>query len=186
MADIDGALQRLRCDHLDAMLLHSYDLDALRRGEALAVLQAAKQAGKILAYGYSGDGARAQWALTHGGIDVLECSLNLVDQHNNDLLPVAAEKGVAVIAKRPLANSAWRIAEADAREFTAYVRRFAALQLQPTDYQCQDMAELALRYVISLPAQPVAIVGSGSLMTTKKYRCLAARSIGASSGDAAH
>lgn len=164
MEDIDLALSKCRCDYLDAMLLHSYDLSALKRGEALTVLHEAKRAGKIRALGYSGDGASARWALEQGEIDVLECSLNLVDQANTELLPLAVEKGVLVIAKRPLANAAWQVNECDAHESVkSYVRRFAKMPLDPSAFGSDDMGELALRFVISLSGAPVAIVGSASV-----------------------
>ncbi|MFM2092011.1 MAG: hypothetical protein RLZZ127_2500 [Planctomycetota bacterium] len=162
MADIDGALTRLRTDHLDAMLLHSYDLEPLQRGEALEVLRAARQAGKIRAIGYSGDNERAAWAIDHGGIDVVEMSLSLADQANAGLAERAAAKGIAVIAKRPLANAAWRYTDPasapDAHRL--YATRLAALGLDPARHGCADMGELALRFTISLPGNPVAIVAS--------------------------
>lgn len=162
MADIDGALARLRTDHLDAMLLHSYDLEPLQRGEALEVLRAAKRAGKIRAIGYSGDNERAAWAIDHGGIDVVEMSLSLADQANADLAGRAGAKGIAVIAKRPLANAAWRYPDPDTAPagHQLYARRLAALGLDPLRHGCTDMGELALRFTISLPGSPVAIVAS--------------------------
>ena len=82
MDDIDGALQRLNTDYLDAMLLHSYDFDLLVQGDALAILEAARDAGKIRHIGYSGDNERLAWAVSCPLITVVEVSVNLVDQHN--------------------------------------------------------------------------------------------------------
>ena len=164
MSDIDDALLRLHTDHLDAMLLHSYDLEPLRRGEALEVLRSAKKAGKLRGIGYSGDGERAAWAIDHGDIDVIEMSLSLADQANAALAERAAGRGIAVIAKRPLANAAWRYRQpAQAPEaHRVYAERLAALALDPQIHDCADMGELALRFTISLPGSPVAIVASRS------------------------
>jgi aryl-alcohol dehydrogenase-like predicted oxidoreductase len=164
MDDIDGALRRLRTDRLDAMLLHSYDLEPLRRGEALGVLRRAKEQGKLRGIGYSGDGERAAWAVEHGGIDVLETSLSLADQANLPTVEAAAASGIAVIAKRPLANAAWRHADpaaAPAHE-RDYALRLAALQADPAACGCSGIGELALRFVLALPGPPVAIVGARS------------------------
>lgn len=175
--DIDGALRRLRTDHLDAMLLHSYDLEPLRRGEALAVLRRAKEQGKLRAIGYSGDGERAAWAVEHGGIDVLETSLSLADQANLPIVEAAAARGIAVIAKRPLANAAWRHrdpAAAPAHE-RDYALRLAALQPDPAACACTDLGELALRFVLALPGDPVAIVGARSAANRAANLAAAAR-----------
>lgn len=161
MEDIDGALRRLRTDRLDAMLLHSYDLEPLQAGDALAVLRRAKEQGKLRGIGYSGDNERAAWAIRHGGIDVVEMSLSLADQANAPLAAEAAQRGIAVIAKRPLANAAWRWTPAEAPEhFRAYAERLAALGAAPAAHGCADMGELALRFTIGLPGDPVAIVAS--------------------------
>ena len=102
MDDVDQALRRLRTDHLDAMLLHSYDMDLLVQGEALAVLAAAKDAGKIRHIGYSGDNHALAWAVQQPLISVVEASYNIVDQANAaQALSDAHERQVGVIAKRP-------------------------------------------------------------------------------------
>ncbi|MFW5860460.1 MAG: aldo/keto reductase [Planctomycetota bacterium] len=164
MDDIDAALERLRTDHLDAMLLHSYDVEPLQRGEALGVLERARAQGKLRWVGYSGDGAAAAWAAGHEAVQVIECSINLADQRNIvQVLPRCRERGVAVIAKKPIANAAWRcIGAPDGAHpaWRAYVERFAALDLAPEDHGCGDMAELALRFTLSVPGVHCAIVGS--------------------------
>lgn len=109
MKDIDRALLRLRTDYLDAMLLHSYDYDALQKGDALKVLVAAKQAGKIRFIGYSGDNESALWAAQCPEIDIIEMSVNICDQYNiRAVLPECLTNNIAIIAKKPIANAVWR------------------------------------------------------------------------------
>ena len=166
MTDVDTALKRLNTDYLDAMLLHSYDYDLLVQGDALAVLEAARQAGKIRHIGYSGDNERLEWAVRCPLIDVVEVSVNLVDQHNlKEALPHALRQGIGVIAKRPLANAAWRFAAEPLRaneHHQLYARRFAQLKLDPHAFGCDNMAELALRFTISLEEVSCAIVSCTS------------------------
>ena len=45
--DIELALSKLKIDRLDAMLLHSYDGDLLKHGDAWQTLQSAKDKGQI-------------------------------------------------------------------------------------------------------------------------------------------
>ena len=167
MDDIDQALRRLRTDRLDAMLLHSYDFDLLVQGDALAVLETAQRAGKIRHVGYSGDNHALAWAVQSPLISLIETSISLADQaHLEQTLHHAAEQGVGVIVKRPLANAAWRHAqnpESANDHHVVYARRFARLALKPQDYGCVNMAELALRFIISFPAVSSAIISTTSV-----------------------
>jgi aryl-alcohol dehydrogenase-like predicted oxidoreductase len=155
MADIDLALKNLHTDVIDVMLLHSYDLAPLQQGDALAVLHEAVAAGKIRYFGYSGDNERAAWACAAGGIDVLECSISFVDQHNARSI-VPQHPAVGVIAKRPVATAVWRYAGQDPQSVNEhhrdYLLRWQQLAYVASDYGCASIGELALRYTLSAGA----------------------------------
>ncbi len=168
---VDRSLRRLGTDHLDVMLLHSCKLEVLRRGEALGALLRAKEAGKIRFAGYSGDNEAAAFAATMPGVDVLMCSANICDQANlEEALPAAAASGVAVIAKRTVANGAWKPLDAQMgiyRDYVKpYVERFAAMGLDPRDLGFEgpgDWAEIALRFTLAQPAIHVLSIGTTSV-----------------------
>ena len=168
MTNIDAALRKLHTDYLDAMLLHSYDLEALQRGDAIEVLQAAKTAGKIRSAGYSGDNDRALFAAHHGAFDVIETSISLADQTQIDsLLPLCREKGIGVIAKRPVANAAWRGLKDlnnPAEKASVYTQRLAAMKLDlPSMGFLNDNSgwtELALRFNLGLDGLHSSIIGT--------------------------
>jgi aryl-alcohol dehydrogenase-like predicted oxidoreductase len=168
LSTVDASLRRLRTDRLDVMLLHSCDLGTLQKGEALGALVKARDAGKIRFAGYSGDNDAAAWAAQQPDIAVLETSINLVDQNNIDeVLPVARKHDVGVIAKRPIANSAWRGPQAFSGIYPEYIRpyweRFQKIGLKPQDLGFsgeQDWAEIALRFTLSLPGVHTAIIGT--------------------------
>jgi aryl-alcohol dehydrogenase-like predicted oxidoreductase len=165
---VDAALRRLQTDRIDVMLLHSCDLTTLKKGEALGALVEARQAGKIGFAGYSGDNEAAAWAAGHKDVAVIETSVNLVDQINIDLvLPEARKHNVGVLAKRPIANSAWRGLEAFSSFYPHYVKpyweRFQGLRLTPHDLGFQsekDWAEIALRFTLAQPGVHTAIIGT--------------------------
>jgi aryl-alcohol dehydrogenase-like predicted oxidoreductase len=106
---IDRALGQLVTDTIDVCFLHSCDLDVLEAGEAVDALRRAQEEGKVRVCGYSGEGPELEWAIESGAFGAIQTSVNLADQWTaGALLPRAVEAGLGVIAKRPLANAAWR------------------------------------------------------------------------------
>lgn len=169
-ATVDRALKRLKTDHLDVMLLHSCDLATLQNGQALGALVKARQAGKIKFAGYSGDNEAVAWAAANPEIGVIETSVNITDQANIDNgIAVARKNNVGVIAKRPIANAAWKDASQQqgiyANYASEYHRRLKEMNLMPEDLGFSGPAErawpeLALRFTVSIPGVHTAIIGT--------------------------
>ena len=106
---IARSLARLRTDHVDLLQLHTCTEEDLRRGEVIEVVERARARGQARFLGYSGDGAAARYAVECGRFDALPTSVCVADQEVLELtLPPAIARDVGVIAKRPLANAAWR------------------------------------------------------------------------------
>ena len=109
---IERSLARMKTDYLDLVQLHSCSVEILERGEVIAALQQARDAGKTRFVGYSGDNQNAEWAVNSGLFDTLQTSFNLVDQRpRTRLLPSARKKGMGIIIKRPIANAVWGTSE---------------------------------------------------------------------------
>lgn len=172
-ASVDRSLRRLRTDHLDIMLLHSCGLDVLRQGEALQALERARDAGKLRFAGYSGDNETAVYAASLPGIAAIETSINLCDQANlRAVLPETRKRGIGVIAKRPIANSAWKPLTEQRGMYTEYAKtyteRFRAMGLTLADLglsgdQALVWPQVALRFTLSQPGVHAAIVGTTRL-----------------------
>ncbi len=157
---IDRSLTRLGTDCVDLVQLHSCDEDKLRQGDVIAVLQEAQEAGKTRFLGYSGDREAARYAVECGAFDTLQTSVNIADQQMLSLtLPLALEKNVGVIAKRPLANAAWMRTEVPPDDYSyPYWTRLQALGY---DFLAgPDAASVALRFTLAQPAVATAIVGT--------------------------
>jgi aryl-alcohol dehydrogenase-like predicted oxidoreductase len=168
---VDQSLRRLGTDRLDVMLLHSCPLDVLQRGEALAALVRAREQGKIRFAGYSGDNDAAAYAATLPDVAVVETSINLADQANiTKVLPVAQQHNVGVIAKRPMANAAWKSPDRQPGMYQNYAKpyteRLQTMNLRPEELGFAGVApeqawpELALRFTLSFPQVSTAIVGT--------------------------
>jgi aryl-alcohol dehydrogenase-like predicted oxidoreductase len=172
-AQVDRALKLLKTDVIDVMLLHSCDQATLHKGEALEALVAARDAGKIRHAGYSGDNEAAAYAATLPDIAVIETSVNICDQRNIDLvLPACIEHSVGVLAKRPIANAAWKDLATQQGLYKTYAKeyteRLAKMKLTPAELgfagePAQIWPEIALRFTLGQPGVHVAIVGTTKL-----------------------
>lgn len=167
---VERSLRRLKTDRLDVMLLHSCDLATLRKGDALGTLVRAREAGKVRFVGYSGDNEAAAFAAGLPDVAVLETSVNVVDQLNLDtVLPTAVQHEAGVLAKRPIANAAWKDLDEQPGMYKGYAKtytdRLAKLGLRPSDVGFdgppeQAWPELALRFTLSHPGVHCAIIGT--------------------------
>jgi aryl-alcohol dehydrogenase-like predicted oxidoreductase len=123
---IDRAVAKL--GHVSAFLLHSCP----PRDDLIEPLVRAREAGKIGLAGYSGDGDGLEWAARTFAFDVLECSINVVDQR----ALVHCRRGKRVLAKRPLANGVFRDARRPEREDRAiYWDRMRAMFDAPPSFE---------------------------------------------------
>ncbi|MBX3404608.1 MAG: aldo/keto reductase [Phycisphaeraceae bacterium] len=168
LASIERSLVRCKTDVLDLIQLHSCSLDTLKKGECIEALEEAKKQGKVRYIGYSGDSQAAKWAIESGKFDALQTSINIADQECVELtLPLAQEKNMGVVAKRPIANAAWRYdTKPDNGYHVEYWNRLQALKYPfATGDKRQDTgpdgaAGTALRFSAFLPGVHVCIVGT--------------------------
>lgn len=168
MHSIELSLARCKTDVLDLIQLHSCSLETLQKGECIEALEAARKQGKVRYIGYSGDSKAARYAVECGKFDSLQTSCSIADQECLELtIPLAKEKGMGVIAKRPIANAAWRYdKQPDNGYHVEYWKRLEKLAYPFTtgdkrnDTGPDGAAGTALRFTAFQPGVCVCIVGT--------------------------
>jgi len=103
---VENSLRRLRTDYLDLYQLHSPPTAVLYQRDVFETLALLKQEGKIRFYGVSAHTIRdALFCLQIPDLSSLQVAFNLLDQEAaNVLFDEAVKRGVALIAREPLAR----------------------------------------------------------------------------------
>ncbi len=105
--------------------------------------------------------ARSLARLRTDHLDVLQTSVNVADQEAIELtLPLAHARGVGVIAKRPIANAAWRTGRRpDNAYHHVYWDRLRCLDYDFLRRPAAESIGTALRFTAALPAVHSLVVG---------------------------
>ena len=173
-----ASLHRLRTDWLDVVLCHEHNIeDPSIYLEAFEVL---KQRGRIRAYGVSTNSLEVLKRFNvNNTCSVVQLDYSLLNRTPEaDILPYCQERGVAVMARGPLAmgllsgnysaetvftdpvRTGWH---KDEEAQAAFERRVAQVQnLKQVVKPGQEMVTTALRYVLSNPVVSTVIPGAKS------------------------
>ena len=159
---IEQSLRNLKTDHLDLVQLHSCSSEILNRGEAIEGLLRAQEKGYTRFIGYSGDNADALAAIETGVFDALQTSVSIADQSPIDgNIPLAKEKGLGIIAKRPIANAVWRHKELPPDSYHhEYWNRIQKLKFDFLGKSLDEATANAMRFTMTIPGVDTIIVGT--------------------------
>lgn len=144
---IHESYQLWRRNHFDLLQVHNL----LNWSDHLALLREMKQDGRIRYLGITTSHGRRhadmEKIMKQHPLDFIQLTYNAVDREAEQrLLPLAQDKGIAVIANRPFQRGALPQALAN-----------VALPPIATELNCSTWAELLLKFIVSHPAVTCAI-----------------------------
>ncbi len=175
---MDESLERLQTDYIDLYQLHNPTVEVIERGEVWAVLERARQTGKIRHYGVSintmEEGAAA---VKDGRAETIQVEYSLLAQEPAErFFPAAQEAKIGIIARVPLKRGilTGKLTQADEQRFQgedvrarsfkgeAFAKELAkAEQLKfLVRGPVQSLAQAAIAFCIAHPAVSVVIPGA--------------------------
>lgn len=159
---IENSLRLLKTEYLDVAQLHSCSKEILRQADCIEGLIRAQERGYTRFVGYSGDNENAQYALEMDFFDTFQTSISIADQSAIEgNIKLANEKGLGIIAKRPVANVVWKHHERpEDNYFHEYWNRINKLQFPFLKKTLEESISIALRWTLSIDALSTAIVGT--------------------------
>jgi aryl-alcohol dehydrogenase-like predicted oxidoreductase len=100
LAGIEQSLTRLRTDHLDLVQLHhNPSRQTLEQAGTIETLQEAQRAGKVRFLGCSSELPNLVEHIEMGVFDVLLVPYSGIDRQHEDIISVAAQAGIGVVAR---------------------------------------------------------------------------------------
>ena len=172
----ERSLSNLGLEAIDVQQFHVWQDDWVGNGDWLEAVQDLKREGKIRAFGVSINDHQASNAvrlIETGAVDTVQVIYNVFDQSPEDrLLPACQEHDVGVIVRVPFDEEDFRsdYFRGDRKEQVYDRVRAIVSELGVTE---DEIAEVALRYVLSHPAVSTVIPGMRSVRNVERNMAVA-------------
>ncbi|RCH70189.1 aldo/keto reductase [Streptomyces sp. SDr-06] len=189
-ASLETSLRASGLDHFDVLQFHVWNDEWVGQGDWLETIAELKREGTIRLFGVSVNDHRPDSALAlvrSGVVDSVQVIYNIFDQSPDDaLFPACQEHGVGVIVRvaldeggltgRITADTTFPEGDWRNRYFRgdrpAQVERRVAALVEDLGIAQDEIAETALRFVLSSPAVSTVIPGMRSLRNVERNTAL--------------
>ncbi|GGP32871.1 oxidoreductase [Streptomyces melanogenes] len=189
-ASLETSLRASGLEHFDVLQFHVWNDEWVGRGDWLETVAELKREGKIRLFGVSINDHRPDTALAlvrSGAVDSVQVIYNIFDQSPADeLLPACEEHGVGVIVRvaldeggltgRITAGTTFPEGDFRSRYFRgdrpAQVERRVAAIVADLGIAPDEIAENALRFVLSSPAVSTVIPGMRTVRNVERNTAL--------------
>lgn len=161
MNSIDCSLKALRRDTLDIVQVHNATQEVLDRGEVLAVLERAREAGKLKIVGASVYGEPAALAAVRcGKIEVLQVAVNLLDRRMlTRALPEAKKNDVGIVVRSAFLKGALTERARFLPDGLHSLAKASDCMREALGQTWESLPRSALRFCLSVPGVHVVLVG---------------------------
>lgn len=165
LESVEISLRMLQTDFIDVLQVHNLTRQVIDAGVVPETLEELRAAGKARFLGATVYGTDDPLAVIEDGrFDVIQVAYNMLDRRLEErVLPLAAEKGVAVTVRSVLLKGAltprYQYLPDSLGELKALVGRLEDL----TQSEAGSLPEAAFRYVLANPHVSSALVGTGKL-----------------------
>ena len=172
---VEESLVRLRTTHVYLLQLHGPPLSVLQDDAVIHKLQTLKEQGIISRLGVSGDGAIAEHSASMSVFDCIMTTANVVERENLRAVEQARCTGKGVLIKSPMAHAVFSPSLFKPRRLSDiwYLMRLAknyrGVLAQRRKYLFLNEvsewtgAQLALKYVLSVPGVSCAVIGTTNI-----------------------
>lgn len=157
---IENSLRLLQTDYIDLLQIHSANLDVIKKGETLAAMKEAQQAGKVRYIGFSTDFEDAALlGIESGEYDAIQVSHNALKLSMvRNVFPIAKEKNIGIIVKDALSRGQLTEKNSDVAEKEL---KNKILQLSEISKKFSvSLTELAVRFSITAQEVSTVIIGT--------------------------
>lgn len=159
-SSLEESLEALQTDHVDVFMLHQADEAILENKEVSRVFSNLKRSGRIRATGASTyTTAETRLAIESGAWDVIQLPFNLMDQRQQEVFSLAAEKGVGLVIRsvllKGLLSSKGRDLHPALKKVEEHVKKYNEL----IDASMRDLPTLATKFALSFKEVSSVLVG---------------------------
>ena len=158
-SSLQESLQALQTEYVDVFMLHQADVAILQNRDVSRVFSELKQAGLIKAMGASTYRVEETKLAIETGWDVIQLPFNLMDQRQQQIFTLAAEKGLGLVIRsvllKGLLSSKGRGLHPALKKVEEHVTKYNML----IDASAQDLPTLATKFALSFKEISSVLVG---------------------------